>query len=111
MIVTPRWSGQDPQIREALAELEHLIQQHYPDAAFETLYRDDPSGVRLRVTVDTDDVDSILDIVIDKLYQLQVEQELPIYILPVPPAARVAEQLRSRPARHVLVDPRPLISA
>lgn len=75
----------DPRIDEALVELRQLIQESYPAATFDVIYRDDPDGVRLRVTVDVDDTDEVLDVVIDQLYEYQVEQGLPVYVLPVQP--------------------------
>src|SRR5688500_18903888 len=87
--------AQDPTVTAALDELREAILRRYPNAAFETFHRDDPDGIRLRVTVDTDDTDEVLDIVIDRLYELQVEQLLPIYVIPVQPPSRTAAQLRT----------------
>jgi len=84
---------------EALAALRQLILERYPEAIFEELYRDDPAGVRLRVIVDVDDSNAVLDVVIDKLYELQVERNVPIYVIPVQSPERTSEQIRLRPAR------------
>jgi hypothetical protein len=35
---------------------------------------------------------------LDKLYELEVEQELPIYVVTSQPAARIAAQLQARAA-------------
>ncbi len=78
----------DSQIEQALAELRALIEQRYPDVTFEVFHRDDPDGIRLRATVDTDDTDLVLDAIIDRLYEMQVEQGLPIYVVPVQPTTR-----------------------
>lgn len=77
----------DPRTEQALEELRSQIRERYPAAAFEVFRRDDPSGVRLRVTVDVEDTDAVLDAVIDSLYDIQVERQLPIYVIPVQPFA------------------------
>ena len=71
--------------------------------------RDDPEGVRLRATVDIADTDEVMDVVLDALYDIQVEQGLPVYVVTEQPPARVAEQLRSRARRtgHVALPPLP----
>ncbi len=86
----------DPQIHAALTELKDVIVAHYPTATFDTFYRDDPEGLRLRATVDIDDLDTVMDIVIDKLYEVQVERGLPVYVVMVQPHARLAEQVGER---------------
>ena len=87
-------------IADAITELRTLILAQYPDAQFEVFYRDDPEGVRLRVTVDVDDTDVLVDSLLDKLYEIQVERELPLYVIPVQPEARVAAQLRAQQSRR-----------
>ena len=89
----------DPQLVAALAELEQRIQARYPDAAFTTFRGEDPEGLYLRVTVDLDDPDEVVDHVLDTLYEVQVERELPVYVVAVPPLERVADQLRTRSTR------------
>ena len=89
-------SVEDPRIQSALAELQMLIQERYPEATFDIFHGEDPDGVRLQATVDVEDTDEVMDVVIDKLYEFQVEQGLPVYVLPVPPLERVAEELKKR---------------
>jgi hypothetical protein len=86
----------DPQIQQAVGELRTLIHAHYPDAICDVFEREDPHGVRLRVTVDLDDTDPVIDVVMDALHDIQVERALPIYVVTEQPLARVAEQLRAR---------------
>lgn len=92
-------TASDPQMAAALAELEQLIGERYPDAAVTTFRGEDPEGMYLRVTVDLDDPDEVVDHVLDKLYEVQVERALPVYVVAVPPLARVAEELRTRTSR------------
>ena len=90
----------DPRIREAVEELRRLIAGRYPAARFDVFERDDPEGVRLRATVDIEDTDEVMDIVLDALYDIQVERGLPIYVVTEQPPARVAQQLRARTRRE-----------
>ena len=80
------------ELRDVLPRLE----ARYPEATFEVLYREDPDGMRLRTTVDVEDTDEVMDVVIDKLYDFQVEQGLPVYVVPVQPLARAGTELKAR---------------
>jgi hypothetical protein len=86
----------DPRIARALATLETLIRERYSDAAFIAFVGEDPEGVYLHATVDIEDPDEVMDVVADMLYHMQVEQQIPVYVVPVQPLERVAEQLRSK---------------
>ena len=63
----------DPRVQDALAALQDRLQSHYPAATFVTVEGDDPEGIYLVVTVDVEDTDEVLDVVIDDLFHLQVE--------------------------------------
>ena len=81
----------------ALAELKGLIAQRYPDAAFAvTQSQDDPQVVHLRATVDVEDPDVVLDLVLDRMMALQIDHGLPVFVIPVRPPERVTEDLRRR---------------
>lgn len=90
----------DPRIQQALSELRSLIAARYPTATFDLFHRDDPEGVRLRATVDVEDTDEVMDLVMEKLYQVQVEQELPVYVVTAQPLERVGRQLHDRRRKH-----------
>ena len=87
----------DPRIHAAVAELRDTIQARYPDASF-AVYRGlggDAEGIYLETTVDLEDTDEVIDLVIDRLVDLQVEEGLPIRVLPVRPPERTAAMLRA----------------
>ena len=86
----------DPRIAEAVAELQALIKSRYPDAHFDVSAGDDPEGVYLTATVDLEDPDEVTDLVIDRTLQLQVEEQLPVYVVPIRPLSRVMEARRRR---------------
>ncbi|MGH2458862.1 MAG: hypothetical protein ACRDIY_08340 [Chloroflexota bacterium] len=74
----------DPRMTRAIEELEALVLDRYPTASFEVAEGDDPAGTYLWTTVDVVDTDEVMDLVIDHLLDLQVEQRLPVYFVPIP---------------------------
>lgn len=85
----------DPRLQGALDELQGMILQRYPEATFEvTRSLDDPQAVHLNATVDVEDTDEVVDLVIDRMMGLQIEEGLPIYVIPVRPVERALEALR-----------------
>jgi hypothetical protein len=98
-----------PQIQGAVEELRTLIAARYPGTRFDVFERADPEGVRLQATVDVEDTDEVMDVVMDALYDIQVERGLPVYVVTEQPLPRVAEQLRARARRTppVVLSPLP----
>ena len=92
----------DPRVGAAVEELKQVITARYPDATFDVYQGEDPEGVYLRATVDVEDSSDALSPALDKLYELGVEQELPIYVVTSQPLERVAAQLKAR-----ATEPRP----
>jgi hypothetical protein len=87
----------DPKLQDALAELKQRIHQHYPQTTFQVGYSEDPAGIYLRATVDVEDIDAVVDVFIDRLVELQVEEEVPIYVVPVRPFERVVQTMQQAP--------------
>lgn len=56
---------------------------------------DDPEAIYITTIVDVEDPDEVLELVVDRLLALQLEEQIPIYLLPVHPPQRVA-QTRAR---------------
>jgi hypothetical protein len=77
-----RMSPDAPRIQAAVAELQGLIQQHYPTATCEVSPGDDPVGTYLIVTVDVEDTDAVVDVYIDRLLAFQIEEGLAVYVGP-----------------------------
>ncbi len=92
----------EPRMLGALEELRNLIAQRYPNASFEvTRDADEPENVDLIATVDLDDPDEVLDLVIDRLVELQVEERIPVHVIPIRTPERVLAELRAQPRlRH-----------
>jgi hypothetical protein len=85
-----------PHMQHALEELQGIIAQHYPTATFAiSRGEDDPEAVHLTTTVDLDDPDEVMDLVIARVMELQVEEKLPVYLIPVRTPERVAALRRA----------------
>jgi len=85
------------ELDHAIAEMENLIKTHYPSASFIVSQGEDPEGTYLTATVDVEDTDEVIDLYIDRLVSLQVDEGLPLYVIPVRPLDRIAQLLKARP--------------
>ncbi len=90
----------DPRIERAVAELQAMIVARYPEATFAVWQGEDPIGTYLTATVDVPDTDVVTDLIIDRLIAMQVDEELPVYVIPVRPIARIQAAQRQR--EHVV---------
>ncbi len=89
----------DRPMERAIEQLKAAITEQYPQAAFVIVRGEDPEGIYLKTIVDLEDVDQVVDSILDKLYELQVERALPIYVVPLQPIDRVLKEL-SRPRQR-----------
>lgn len=86
-----------PRVEQGIHELEAMLLARYPDATFRVSRSpEDRRSVHLVVTVDVDDRDEVMDVVLDRLLELQVKQRLPIHVIPVRPRARTLAMLQAR---------------
>lgn len=92
----------DPRMQAAVAELQELIRSQYPSTTFTVGAAEDPDGVYMRAIVDVDDTDEVTEVFIDRMIDLQVEDGLPIYVVPVrTPERREALRQQQREARSI----------
>ena len=85
-----------PRMQTALDELKGIIRGRYPDAEFSVgPSPDDLAVVHLRTVVDVADKEELVDLVIDRMMQMQIEDKLPVFVIPVRPPKRVQELLRA----------------
>jgi hypothetical protein len=85
-------------MEKAVRELKGLITGRFPQASFVIEEGFDPKGTYLVTTVDIPDTDEVIEIVGDRLVELQVEEGLPLYVTPLRPMPRVIAQLREQEA-------------
>jgi hypothetical protein len=90
---TGKISETDPRIQSALDELRGIIAQQYPTAIFEVSRGEDPEGIYLDAIVDVEDTDEVFDLVVDRLLEMQIDEELPIYVIPIRPVERVLAEM------------------
>jgi hypothetical protein len=83
---------------DAVHEIKELISTRFPQAAFVVEEGVDPKGIYLIATVDIADTDEVIDLVGDRLVELQATEGLPLYVTPLRPIERVVAQLQEREA-------------
>jgi len=87
----------DPRMAGAIAELQERIRARYPTAIFAVEAGEDPDGVYLTAAVDLDDPDEVLDVVVERLLELEIEEGLPLYVVPARTPECIAALVRERP--------------
>lgn len=95
----------DPRMRQALRELQEMIRERYPSAQFGVSMGEDPEGVYLQAVVDIDDPDEVMDLVVDRLLEFEIEQGLPLYIVILQTPARIARLRAEQPCRAFALPP------
>ena len=85
-----------PAMEEAVNELKGRIAERFPQASFIIEEGFDPQGIYLVTTVDIADTDEVIDVIGDRLVELQVEEGLLLYVTPLRPIHRVIAELRER---------------
>jgi hypothetical protein len=100
-----RINQNDPRIQSAVEELQGMIRGRFPQAVFTVSRGEDPDGVYLDAIVDIDDPDAVMDLVIERLFQLRVDEGLPVHVLAQRPVERSLEALRSQRAKRPWAKP------
>ncbi len=75
-----------PQEQNARDDFERLIRARYPDATFDVSVGGEPDGVYLTVTVDLDIAGEVIDHILDRLLEVQIDEGLPVYVVTARPA-------------------------
>ena len=102
MTIGRHFSPKDPRMESAIAELQELILARFPTTTFTVGDAWDPDGVYMRAIVDVDDPDEVTEVFIDRMTDLQIDDGLPIYVVPVrTPAREAAERRRQRETRAI----------
>ena len=85
-----------PAMEKAVNELKGSISKRFPQASFVVEEGFDPKGIYLVTTVDIADTDEVMDVIGDRLVELQVDAGLPLYVTLLRPIQRVLAELRER---------------
>jgi hypothetical protein len=97
----------DPRVLAAVNELEELVRSRYPDASFSVgRGQDDPEAIHVYATVDLEDTEPVVDLVIERELELLLDEGLPVQVIPLRTPDRNAailkelEQFRLNPHRQ-----------
>jgi hypothetical protein len=85
---------QSPRMEAAMEEINYLIQQRFPEATFDAGPGEDPMGMHLVATVDLEDLGDVEDLHIGRLVDMQVDELLPLYVIPTRPIERSPRMMR-----------------
>lgn len=78
----------DPRMKAAIVELRELISASYPETT-SVVDREQTAGtVCVTPIVDVDDPDEVIDCFIDRVLTFQVDEGLPLHVVPVRAPAR-----------------------
>jgi hypothetical protein len=81
-------SLRNEKVQRALAEVQAIIKTAYPEAEFQIACGEDPVGIYIDAYTDAVDGFCVLDLVSDRLVDLNVDEGLPIHVIPLPKAVR-----------------------
>ncbi|MGE3271886.1 MAG: hypothetical protein AB7P40_24240 [Chloroflexota bacterium] len=87
----------EPKMEAALDELRACILAHFPQATFRVVPSPEERGaVHLKAMVDVEDTDAVIDLIIDRMMQFQIDEGLPLYVVPVRTPERIAAMVAAR---------------
>jgi hypothetical protein len=76
-------SLQDEKVQRAIAEVQARIKAAYPEAEFTVAIGDDPAGIYIDAYTEAPDGFCVLDLVSDRLVDLNVDDGLPLHVIPL----------------------------
>lgn len=86
----------DPRVLAAVNELTELVRSHYPKATFSVgRSPDEPEAVHVYATVDLEDTEPVVDLVIERELEL-LEEGLAVQVIPLRTPERNAAILREQ---------------
>lgn len=89
--------GIDAKTEAAIEDLRRRIVSQYPTATFEVSRNvDEPRNVHLTAIVDLDEPGDVLDLVIDRVVELQVDEGIPVHVIPVRTPERILAAMAAR---------------
>ena len=99
--MTPERLHADPKRQQALTELKSIILERYPSASFSVRQGiEDSDETWLTTRVDLDDPDEVMDLVLDRMLELQLDEGIPVQVLPLRTPDRIDALRRKLTQRH-----------
>src|SRR5437870_13824689 len=87
-------------MRDAVGSLEGLIRGRYPDVSLRVSRNpEDSRSIDLLATLDVDDRDEVMDLVVERVLELQLKQKLPVHVVPLRTPKRTAAVIENQ-RRH-----------
>jgi hypothetical protein len=83
-----------PRVAQAIDELTSRILSRYPEADITISEGEDPDGVYITAMVDVEDPDEVTDLIIERTLALQVDEHLPVYVIPIRAVQRMGSTAR-----------------
>ena len=77
-------------------EFKQTICARFPETQFEQYIGEDPDGLYLAAIVDIDDPDEAIDLIIDRLVDVQTEEMLPLHVVAVHNRVRSEAAIRDK---------------
>jgi hypothetical protein len=71
-----------PRMHAAIEEMKSLISSRYPTTTYTVYEWDDPEGIFLSAVVDTEDLEAVTDLFRDRELDLQIQEDLPLFVVP-----------------------------
>ena len=91
----------DQQVLAAINELEELVHSRYPEATFSVgRGPDDPEAIHVYATVDLEDTEPVVDLVIERELEL-LEEGLPVQVIPLRTQERNAAIVEAQEQAHL----------
>lgn len=96
-MTTERQYQPDPQAQRVINELTDMVRRRYPTASFAVgSSPEDPEVTHIIATVDVDDPDEVVDLVIDRMLEAQIDEGIPVHLIPVRTSERLAALLKQQ---------------
>ncbi len=89
-----------PKVQAAIKDLKERILSKYPEAKFNVFYESpdpcDPNMILIDTIVDLEDPDEVGDFVLDRELYYQLEEKIPISVIPLRTPERVLAEMQAR---------------
>lgn len=78
----------DDRMQAAVDEMKHLIASNFPVVEFSVHQGEDLERVHLDVVLEMDETLEVLDLILGRMVELQIEEGLPLVVIPLPTLER-----------------------
>jgi hypothetical protein len=83
----------DDRMQAAVDEMKHLIASNFPVVEFSVHQGEESERIHLDAVLDMDETLEVLDLILGRMVELQIEEGLPLVVIPLPTLERNAALL------------------